>query len=123
MERQKLPAGLLGEVGLTMKCHPCLLRFLFFLVICLRQTPRQIAGLLAILPFAMPLVAQTSDYPVFVAQIPNPNDYVLFANSGWDGNWYVGYNNGWVKKLPAVPNGNYARAYLGAKLGRMKTLP
>src|SRR5437016_1919425 len=69
------------------------------------------------------LHAQTSDYPVFVAQVPNPNDYVLFANSGWDGNWYVGYNNAWIKKLPAIPPGHYARAYIGAKLGRMKSLP
>src|SRR5258708_7528191 len=66
------------------------------------------------------LHAQTSDYPVFVSQVPNPNDYMLFANAGWDGNWYVGYNNGWIKRLPAIPPGNYARAYLGAKLGRMK---
>src|SRR5882724_9868081 len=78
------------------------------------------------LSFYVPLStlhAQTSDYPVFVAQVPNPNDYVLFANSGWDGNWYVGYNNAWIKKLPAIPQGHYARAYIGAKLGRMKTLP
>ena len=69
------------------------------------------------------LHAQSPDYPVFVAQVPNPNDYTLFANAGWDGNWYVGYNNIWVKKLPAIPPGRYARAYVGAKLGRMKTLP
>jgi hypothetical protein len=69
------------------------------------------------------LFAAASDYPVYVAQVPNPNDYVLFANGGWDGNWYVGYNNCWVKKLPAIPPGQYARAYIGAKLGRMKTLP
>jgi len=67
--------------------------------------------------------AASPDAPVFVAQIPNPNDYSLFANGGWDGNWYVGYNNGWIKKLPLIPPGNYARAYIGAKLGRMKTLP
>src|SRR5258707_12274148 len=65
----------------------------------------------------------SADYPVFVAEIPNPNDYSLFANSGWDGNWYVGYNNGWIKKLPAIPPGNYARVYIGAKLGRTKALP
>jgi hypothetical protein len=58
-----------------------------------------------------------------VAQIANINEYSLFANSGWDGNWYVGYNNSWIKKLPAIPKGEYSRAYLGAKLGRMKTLP
>ena len=72
---------------------------------------------------SLPLLAASPDYPVFVAQIPNPNDYSVFANGGWDGNWYVGFNNGWIKKLPPVPKGNYARAYLGAKLGRMKSLP
>ena len=48
---------------------------------------------------AIPLFAQSPDYPVFVAQVPNPNDYSLFANSGWDGNWYVGYNNGGSKSF------------------------
>lgn len=77
--------------------------------------------IVSFLPFR--LLAASSDYPVYVTQVPNPNDYTVFANAGWDGNWYVGYNNGWVKKLPPVPQGSYARAYLGAKLGRMKTLP
>jgi hypothetical protein len=73
--------------------------------------------------YLLPLHAAAPDNPVFVAQVPNPNDYSLFANSGWDGNWYVGYDNGWIKKLPAIPQGHYAHAYIGAKLGRMKTLP
>lgn len=60
------------------------------------------------------------DYPVYVLKVPNPNDYTLFANGGWDGNWYVGYDVCWVKKLPPVPPGSYARAFIGAKLGRMK---
>jgi hypothetical protein len=77
---------------------------------------------IGLLPFAM-VSAAAPDAPVFAAQIPNPNDYSLFANGGWDGNWYVGYNNGWVKKLPPVPPGHYAHVYIGAKLGRMKTLP
>jgi hypothetical protein len=55
--------------------------------------------------------------------VANPNDYSLFANSGWDGNWFVGYGNGWIKKLPAPPPADYAHAFLGAKLGRMKTQP
>jgi hypothetical protein len=82
--------------------------------------------LLSLTLFLLPLAlsfADSPDFPVFVAQIPNPNDYSLFANSGWDGNWYVGYNYGWIKKLPAVPRGSYVRAYVGAKMGRMKTLP
>jgi hypothetical protein len=58
-----------------------------------------------------------------LAELPNINDFVLFANGGWDGNWYVGYNNCWVSKLPPPPPGNYARAFLGARLGRMKTEP
>jgi hypothetical protein len=68
-------------------------------------------------PTAVPPV---KDLPVFVATVPNPHDYSLFANNGWDGNWYVGYNTCWIKKLPPVPAGKYARAYIGAKLGRMK---
>jgi len=71
----------------------------------------------------VPLKAAEQDVPVYVTQIQNPNDYALFANGGWDGNWYVGWNNGWVKRLPPIPSGRYARAYIGAKLGRMKTLP
>src|SRR5258708_3539384 len=76
-----------------------------------------------ILTFALqPARSEPVDYPVFVAKVPNPNDYSLFANSGWDGNWYVGYNTCWIKKLPPIPPGDYTHAYIGAKLGRMKLL-
>jgi hypothetical protein len=61
-----------------------------------------------------------ADYPVFVAKVQNPNDYNLFANGGWDGNWYVGFNTFWIKKLPPIPPGSYTHAYIGAKIGRMK---
>ena len=73
------------------------LQFLLFLTFCIPQ-----------------LNAAAPDNPVIVEQVPNPNDYSLFANGGWDGNWYVGYNNGWIKKLPPIPTGRYAHAYLGA---------
>jgi len=69
-----------------------------------------------------PFLCFASDFPVYVTAVPNPNDYSLFANSGWDGNWYAGYNNCWIKKLPPIPSGSYRRVYLGAKLGRMKSL-
>jgi hypothetical protein len=62
-------------------------------------------------------------YPVFLAAHSNPNDYSAFATSGWDGNWFVGTHSAWVQKLPPIPGGNYAHAYIGAKVGRMKTLP
>ncbi len=71
----------------------------------------------------MELVLAASDGPVYIDKQPNLHDYTLFANGGWDGNWFVGYNSAWVKKLPAIPAGSYTRAYIGVKLGRMKTLP
>jgi hypothetical protein len=67
--------------------------------------------------------AEAPHYPLIISELTNPNGYTLFANGGWDGNWYVGYNNTWVKKLPALPKGNYSRAFIGARLGRAKTLP
>ena len=63
-----------------------------------------------------------TDYPVYVVKIPNLNDYSLFANGGWDGNWYVGSNTCWIKRLPPIPPGDYSHAYLGVKLGRAKLL-
>jgi len=61
--------------------------------------------------------------PVYLSELSNLNDYSLFANSGWDGNWYVGFNVCWIEEVPASPPGNYVRAFVGAKLGRMKTRP
>jgi len=61
-------------------------------------------------------------YPVIVAEGNNLNDFGLFATSGWDGNWYVGYNHAWVTRLPVSPRGNYVKAFLGAKLGRAKNV-
>ena len=61
-------------------------------------------------------------YPVIVSELENLNDFDLFATSGWDGNWYVGYNHAWVTRLPKAPEGNYVKAYLGAKLGRAKNV-
>jgi hypothetical protein len=85
---------------------------------------RRIATVLALLlaPRVLHAGPVPPDAVVYVQKIPNPNDYSLFANNGWDGNWYVGYNTCWIKHLPPVPKGNYAKAYLGAKIGRMKLL-
>jgi len=60
--------------------------------------------------------------PVFVSELPNPNEYELFANNGWDGNWYVGYDHAWILKLDlSSVKGNFKKAFIGAKLGRAKT--
>jgi hypothetical protein len=59
--------------------------------------------------------------PVYLSTLTNLNDYSLFANGGWDGNWYVGFNVCWMVELPKPLPGNYSKAFIGAKLGRMKT--
>lgn len=51
----------------------------------------------------------------------SPKDFNLFATSGFDGNWYVGFNSMWIAALAVPDQGDFQRAFLGAKLGRMKT--
>ncbi len=68
-------------------------------------------------------IATSSVLPTYVALSPSINDFVRFADGGADANWYVGYNNAWIVKLPPAPLGEFARAFLGAKVGRAKTHP
>jgi hypothetical protein len=59
---------------------------------------------------------------LFIAELPTQGEFELFANGGWSGNWYVGYNQGWISKLPAVDAEFLdGKVYLGAKIGRAKT--
>jgi hypothetical protein len=67
--------------------------------------------------------AKKMPLPVYLAELSNINDYTLFANSGWDGNWYAGFNVCWMEEFPSPPPGKYSRVFVGAKLGRMKTRP
>jgi len=62
--------------------------------------------------------------PVYVSKMPL-GDYTLFATGGWDGNWYVGSNQAWIEKinLSGYKRSDFKRAYIGAKLGRMKSEP
>lgn len=61
--------------------------------------------------------------PAYVSLAPNINDFTRFADGGPDANWYIGYNNAWIVKLPAAPAGEFSRSYVGAKIGRAKTKP
>jgi hypothetical protein len=61
--------------------------------------------------------------PAYVALMPNVNDFNRFADGGPDANWYVGFNNAWIVKLPAAPAGDFSKVFIGAKLGRAKTRP
>ncbi len=60
--------------------------------------------------------------PIYLTLKSSPQDFKLFANGGFDGNWYVGYNSMWIAQFD-VPVGTFTRVFVGAKLGRMKTKP
>ena len=61
--------------------------------------------------------------PTIVTLAPSLHEYARFADGGPDANWYVGFNNAWIVKLPPAPAGEFAHAFIGAKLGRAKTRP
>jgi hypothetical protein len=60
--------------------------------------------------------------PVYYAPEKNLGKYYLYADGGFHADWYVGYNNCWIVKLPPVSLGGYAKAFIGAKLGRTKIM-
>ena len=66
-------------------------------------------------------VATSSVMPTYVTLAPSLQDFTRFADGGPDGNWYVGFNNACIVKLPPAPAGNFSRAFIGARLGRAKT--
>lgn len=67
-------------------------------------------------------VLAESAMPAYLTLGDSPGDFELFANGGWDGNWYVGYNSMWIARLETPQDKkNWSRAYIGAKLGRMKS--
>ncbi|MBI3548835.1 MAG: hypothetical protein HY078_07345 [Elusimicrobia bacterium] len=61
--------------------------------------------------------------PTYVALAPNINDFGQFADGGPDSNWYIGFNNAWIVQLPPAPQGDFSRAFIGAKVGRAKARP
>ncbi|MBI3289552.1 MAG: hypothetical protein HYZ74_08560 [Elusimicrobia bacterium] len=70
-----------------------------------------------------PTLSTSSIVPTYVMLAPSLQDYGRFAAGGPDANWYIGFNNAWIVKLPPAPSGEFARAFIGAKLGRAKTRP
>jgi len=67
---------------------------------------------------------ETNKYPPlkYISQLKNINDYYLYANGGFHADWYIGYNNSWIVKLPPIPKDNYIKAFIGAKIGRAKNV-
>ncbi|MCX7641788.1 MAG: hypothetical protein N2Z20_04055 [Elusimicrobiales bacterium] len=58
----------------------------------------------------------------YVSLVKDLNKYYLYANGGFHADWYVGYNNAWIIKLPPTDISNYIRAFIGVKLGRAKII-
>jgi len=71
----------------------------------------------------LPSVSTDAVLPAYLALEPDIHNFNLFADGGPDSNWYVGFNNAWIVKLPTAPAGQFSRAFIGAKLGRAKTQP
>ena len=68
-------------------------------------------------------LSTSSIVPTIVTLAPSVHEYERFADGGSDANWYAGFNNAWIVKLPPAPAGDFARAFIGAKIGRAKTRP
>lgn len=81
---------------------------------------------LIIISFSFLSSQETKTYkfpPVkYVSIVSDLNKYYLYANGGYHADWYVGYNNAWIVKLPPVDTSGYVKAFVGAKLGRAKNL-
>ncbi|OGS13044.1 MAG: hypothetical protein A2234_09595 [Elusimicrobia bacterium RIFOXYA2_FULL_58_8] len=69
-----------------------------------------------------PAFSVKSPVPVYHALEKDLGKYYLYADGGFHADWYVGYNNCWVVKLPPVTAAPFARAFIGAKLGRSKIM-
>ncbi len=83
--------------------------------------PLQPLSQLVLKPGQNPASVAKTITPLYLSLRPDLNQYYLYADGGMDGNWYVGYNNCWIVKLPPAPRGNFQKAFIGAKLGRAKT--
>ena len=72
----------------------------------------------------LPLSLSTSAVvPTLLTLTPTVHDYTRFADGGPDANWYIGFNNAWIVKIPPGPAGDFQHAFIGAKIGRAKTRP
>ena len=96
-----------------------LLLAFFFLAAAI--TPRAAAqGTAAEAPAEAPSFLAKSPVPTYLAAEKNLGRFYLYADGGFHADWYIGYNNCWIVKLPPAASLNYSKAYLGAKIGRAK---
>ncbi len=60
--------------------------------------------------------------PEYISLVRDVSKYYLYANGGFHADWYIGYNNSWIIKLPPINTEKYEKAFIGAKIGRAKTM-
>lgn len=60
--------------------------------------------------------------PSYRAQAGDMSKYHLYADGGFHADWYIGFNNCWIVKLPPIDVSGYAKAYIGARIGRSKIM-
>lgn len=79
-------------------------------------------NLLILILLTSPVLSQKYEFPPvkYVSLVEGLDNYYLYANGGFHADWYVGYNNAWIVKLPPVDKTGYKEAYIGVKLGRAK---
>jgi len=70
-----------------------------------------------------PALSTSVVVPTYITLASTVHEYTRFADGGPDANWYIGFNNAWIVKLPPAPPGGFQRAFIGAKIGRAKTRP
>lgn len=63
-----------------------------------------------------------SPVPVYTALVKDMSRFYMYANGGFNADWYVGYNNCWIVRLPPMAVGAYSKAFIGAKIGRAKIM-
>lgn len=64
--------------------------------------------------------AKPSPVPSYRALVKDMSRFYMYANGGFNADWYVGYNNCWIIRLPPISPGLYIKAFIGAKIGRAK---
>ncbi len=60
--------------------------------------------------------------PSYRSQAGDMSRYHLYADGGFHADWYVGFNNCWIIRLPPIDATGYAKAYIGARIGRSKIM-
>lgn len=92
------------------------------------MNPKTLLAALLLLGGATGLRAQEEKIPArpavpsYRSQTGDMSKYYLYADGGFHADWYIGFNNCWIVKLPPIDVTGYSKAYIGARIGRSKIM-